>query len=209
MKENPEAVPEGTRIRVGASEGEEVVHPGKHFTIDKSTKGAPATRQPFQYNEKFKGVIDIAEREGTRDAAARQAAIKQELEDNPIFLDQGDWLGKAVEGENLTDVTVDVPGQGRLAILDVIPGTDDYTFSIGRVSGFGEGTKTFGATTSTESSLFDEQLSDDEYQSVKDFEVQQRSEFFTNAKLQKLIKILFMIKRPRDVLPRLMQLRKP
>ena len=182
MKENPEAVPEGTRIRVGASEGEEVVHPGKHFTIDKSTKGAPATRQPFQYNEKFKGVIDIAEREGTRDAAARQAAIKQELEDNPIFLDQGDWLGKAVEGDNLTDVTVDVPGQGRLAILDVIPGTDDYTFSIGRVSGFGEGTKTFGATTSTESSLFDEQLSDDEYQSVKDFEVQQRSEFFTNAK---------------------------
>jgi hypothetical protein len=182
MKENPQAVPEGTRIRVGASEGEEVVHPGRHFTIDKSTKGAPATRQPFQYNEKFKGIIDIAEKAGTGDAAARQAAIRQELQDNPIFLDQGDWLGKSVEGDNLTDVTVDVPGQGRLAILDVIPGTDDYTFSIGRVSGFGEGTKTFGATTSTESSLFDEQLTNDEYQSVKDFEKAQKDEFFTNAK---------------------------
>ena len=182
MRENPQAVPEGTRIRVGASEGEQVVHPGRHFTVDKSTKGDPASREAFSFNAKFKGIIDAAEAAGTGDAAARQAAIRRELEANPILLNEGDWLGKSVEGDNITDVTVNVPGQGRLAVLDVIPGMDDYTFSIGRVSGFGEGTKTFGATTSTESSLFDERLSEAEKQLVKDFSLEQKNEFYTKAK---------------------------
>jgi hypothetical protein len=163
MKEG--LVPEGTRIRVGEHEGEKVIHPGRHFKIDKF---APGSQEGLAYNPQLQRVLDLAETMGSRSPAERQAAIAKELSRNPIFLGQGDFLGKRIEGDSVGDVNVDVPGQGDLAVLDVIPGQDDFSISLGRVSEFGEGIKTFGATTSSESSLVPNILTDEQRQRVKD-----------------------------------------
>ena len=179
MEESGNVVSEGTRVRIDPlGEGERLQHAGSHFRIDKRDSAG----QGLAYNPELDRFMDKVRGMTSDDPEERRRLIQEELAQNPFSIRPDDFLGQQNARSHVSSIIADAGGQGDMTLIDLKEGDDFWEVVLGRESGFGEGIKTDGSMTSTESSLFNRLTPQQQEDFTKT--LQERVEAEANQKLQ-------------------------
>lgn len=151
MEESGNSVGEGVRVRIDPfGEGERLQHAGSHYRISKRNSAG----EGLAFNPELERFMKKVSGMTTDDPEERRRLIQEELAQSPFAIKPGDFLGQENARTHVSSVIADAQGQGDLTLLDLKEGDDFFEVVLGRESDFGEGIKTDGSMTSTESSLF-------------------------------------------------------